>query len=110
MTQADAEDGLGAGGQHAPQLVDRRPALSRISGPVADEQTVVVVGSQLVIPRHHVDPGAARQQTAQLVELEAAIDGADARTAAAVVRLHRLRESMATHKKESHLCSLVMAI
>ena len=58
---------------------------------VADEEAVVLVELEWLVPGHQVHPGPAPQQASQLVVLEAAVHGADIGGATSVVRDSLLR-------------------
>ena len=94
VPQADAKDRLRPLSiQHASEVLNRLRGLLGVSGPVAEEKTVVLCLIERVVPGHHIDAGAAFHKAADLVVLHAAVDSADARKAARVNRVRVLQDA-----------------
>ena len=81
VAEADPEDGLdgAAGGLQDPaDVVHGLHSGLGVAGAVAEEEAVVVGLVERVVPGDDIDAGAPLHQTADLVDLEAAVHGADA--------------------------------
>ena len=85
MAEADSENGLHGllavrrrGLEDPADVVHCLDGHLGVSGSVAEEEAVVVGLVERMVPGDDVDAGAALHQAADLVDLEAAVHGADA--------------------------------